>query len=61
MIDEVDRLKNARLLAIAAKGEYAFEEISGHFSCPSAVWSASLISSTFLLQSEIERKNWLLF
>lgn len=34
MIDEVDRLKkkNARLLAIMARGEYDFGEISEHFS-----------------------------
>lgn len=49
MIDEVSRLKTARLLAIVAKGEYTFEEISGHFSCPSAAWSAPLVSSIFLL------------
>lgn len=35
MIDEVDRLKkkkNAKLLAIMARGEYDFGEISEHFS-----------------------------
>lgn len=33
MMDEIDRLKNARLLAIMAKGEY----VSGKFRNTSAV------------------------
>lgn len=61
MIDDIETNNTQDYVAIVAKGRIHSGEISEHFSSRSIAWSDPLVFSIFFLQSEIERKNRLLF